>query len=310
MTTWAAFAPASVGNVGVGFDSLGAAVAPLDGELWGDVVVVSAADSHTLRCVGPHAASLPEDPHANLAWIALQVFERHAGCSLPPLAMTLEKRLPVASGLGSSASSAVAALVALDALAGKPLDTEQLLAAAGEVEAHASDALHLDNVAPILLGGLRLIDLEDRALALPFPEDLLFVVVSPELRLETRAARRVLPATVPLELAVAHGRNLASFVHALHVDDRELLADCLCDLLAEPHRADLVPGFREVQAAALEAGALGCTLSGAGPAIFAIADARRAPEVATAAADAWRALDVGCAARVCRLDRAGARLLD
>jgi len=310
MTTWAAFAPASIGNVGAGFDSLGAALAPVDGDLWGDVVAVSIAEHHTLRCIGPYAASLPADPLANLVWIARQVFERRAGLALPPLAMTLEKRLPVGSGLGSSASSAVAALVALNAAGGRPLGPEQLLHAAGEVESHASDALHLDNVAPILLGGLRLIDIEGRALPLPFPDDLLFVVVSPELTLETRAARRALPEKVPLELAVAHGSNLAAFVHALHTGDRELLGDCLSDFLAEPHRADLVPGFREVQAAALAAGALGCSLSGAGPAVFAIADAARAGGVATAAVDAWRGADVGAAARVCALDRVGARLLD
>ena len=136
------------------------------------------------------------------------------------------------------------------------------------------------------------------------------VVVSPELELATRAARAVLPGEVPLPLAVAHAQNLAALVHALHVDDRGLLAASLRDLLAEPYRAPLVPGFAEVQAAALTAGALGCSLSGAGPAVFAVAAVADAERVAAAAVAAWRAAGVDCRARVCAVDRRGARRLE
>lgn len=309
MSTVAAFAPASVGNVAAGFDTLGAALAPLDGEMWGDVVAISFAEANVLRCVGEHAASLPEDPRQNLVCLAREAFERRLGRSLPPLAMTLEKRLPVGSGLGSSAASTVAALCALNALVGAPLDRGELLETAGEVEAHASGAWHLDNVAPILLGGLQLVDGEGRAHALPFPDELRFVVVAPELSLVTREARAALPASVALGLAVEHGRNLATLVHALHVGDRELLRDSLCDFLAEPARADLVPGFRAVQQAALAAGALGCSLSGSGPAVFAIADAQSADAVGGAATTAWTAAGVVSRPRVCRLDPQGSRIL-
>ena len=125
----------------------------------------------------------------------------------------------------------------------------------------------------------------------------------------TRAARAVLPAEVPLPLAIAHSQNLAALVHALHAGDRELLGATLRDLLAEPHRAGLVRGFAEAKAAALAAGALGCSLSGAGPSLFAVADPEVAESVGAAAVAAWRDAGVVARARVCRA-APGARIVD
>ncbi len=294
------------------------------GPLWGDIVEVvevagvaalagvgedPAAERFRLTCSGPFAHQLPADPRRNLVVHACEAYERRWR-RLPPLRLHLHKGLPVASGLGSSSASVVATLRALDALLGHPLDGAQLLAAAGEAEAQASGAVHLDNVAPALLGGLRLIEPAGAAAALPFPEDLRFVVASPELELTTRAARAALPASVPLHLAVAHAQNLAALVHALHAGDRGLLRASLRDLLAEPHRAALVPGFRAVQAAALAAGAWGCSFSGAGPAVFAVAEAPRAAAVGGAMRQAWAAAAVAAAVVTCTLDHRGARVLD
>jgi len=303
----AIFAPASIGNLAAGFDVLGAAVAPVDGELWGDIVAARLADLDSLEVRGPYAGRLPADPRQNLVGLARGAVARQLGRPLPPLALTLHKGLPVASGLGSSAASAVAAVVAIDAALGSPLDAGRRLAAAAETEGHAAGAAHLDNVAPILLGGVRLIAPGDRICALPWPAPLRFVVVAPELELETRAARAALPREVPLPLAVAHAQNLAALVHALHAGERELLAATLRDLLAEPARAPLVPGFAAVQAAALGAGALGCSLSGAGPAVFAVSEAADAERVAAAAVAAWHAAGIASRARVCAVDRRGAR---
>jgi len=303
----AIFAPASIGNLAAGFDVLGAAVAPVDGELWGDVVAARLADVDSLEVRGPHAGRLPADPHRNLVWLARSAVARQLGRPLPPLALTLHKGLPVASGLGSSAASAVAAVVAIDAALGAPLAAERRLAAAAETEGYAAGAAHLDNVAPILQGGVRLIAPGDRVRALPWPDELRFVVVAPQLELETRAARAALPAQVPLALAVAHAQNLAALVHALHTGERELLAATLRDLLAEPWRAPLVPGFAAVKSAALGAGALGCSLSGAGPAVFAVCERAAAEGLAAAVVAAWRAAGVDCRARVCAVDRHGAR---
>jgi homoserine kinase len=309
-----AYGPACVGNVAAGFDVLGAAMAPLDGGLWGDRVEVREAAAFSLTCSGPFAHLLPCNPEDNLAWKACEAFARRLGRALPPLALRLEKGLPVASGLGSSSATVVATLRALDAFLGHPLAPPEedavLLAAAGEAEAHAAGSAHLDNVAPALLGGLRLVSADGRAHALPFPPELRFVLISPELTLSTRAARAALPRQVPLQLAVAHAQNLASLVHALHTADLGLLQACLRDLLAEPHRAGLVPGFRAVQAAAMERGALGCSLSGSGPAAFAVAEHGLADEIGAAMGRAWAA--AGIAARIvhCNLDHQGARVLE
>lgn len=330
-----AYGPAGIGNVAAGFDVLGAAVAPAGGEAWGDIVEITeiseigeigeigsqigeprpqapeAGPDVTLICDGPFAHQLPVDPADNVAVKACAAVARVVrGRPLPRLALRLTKGLPVGSGLGSSSATVVAVVRALDALLGRPLDEAGLLAAAGEAEAHASGALHLDNVAAALLGGLRLVDPGGGARLLPFPDDLRFVLAVPALTLTTRAARAALPATVPLGLAVAHAQNLAALVHALHAGDRELLRACLRDLLAEPHRATLVPGFREVQAAGLAAGAWGCSLSGAGPAVFAVAEADAAPAVGEALRAAWAGAGVACETKVCVLDRRGARVLE
>ncbi len=309
----AAFAPAGIGNLAAGFDVLGAAIEPLEGEPWGDVVEVGPrADGKvedSLVVTGRWAHRLPADPRSNLVWRARDSFASRLERPLPPLAFVLHKNLPVASGLGSSAASVAATLVAMNESLGKPLAADELLAAAAEAEGQGCGAAHLDNVAPALFGGLRLVDAAGRAHRLPFPTGLLFVLWRPDLELETRAARSVLPREVGLAETVAHAQNLATLLHALHTGDTALLADALHDSLAEPHRAALVPGFRAVQAAARAHGALGASLSGAGPSIFAVAAAEIAPEVAAAGAAAWRAEGVTCEARVCRLDTIGARVV-
>ena len=305
-----AFAPASIGNFAAGFDVLGAAIVPLDGEPLGDQVELALAAKASFRAVGPYADRLPQLAGDNLVLKACAAFAQAWGRPLPPLAIRLVKNLPVGSGLGSSSASVVAALAGLDALLEAGLGELALLRAGGEVEGQGCGTGHLDNVAPSLLGGLRLVDPDGRALALPFPEELVFAVASPELELSTRTARRVLPAQVPRALAVAHAQNLASLVLALHTGDAGLRRACLRDLLAEPHRAPLVPGFRAVQAAALEQGAEGCTFSGAGPAIFAVVDRALAGAVAQAMAQAWRGAGIPSQVRICRLEGQGARILE
>ena len=303
-----AFAPASIGNFAAGFDVLGAAIVPVAGPALGDQVEILAARVSSYAADGPFAHRLPPRQD-DLVPRACAAFARAWGSPLPPLAIRLHKNLPVGSGLGSSSASVVATLVALEALLEAGLGPDALLRAGGEVEALGSGAFHLDNVAPAQLGGLLLVDPEGVPRRLPFPEELLFAVASPELELNTRDARQALPAQVPQALAIAHAQNLAGLVFALFTKDAGLLAVCLRDLLAEPHRAALVPGFRAVQTAALGQGAVGCTLSGAGPAIFAVAQRDRAAAVGEAMAAAWHGAGVPCRVRICRLEGQGARIL-
>lgn len=304
-----AFAPASIGNVGVGFDVLGAAVEPIGGELLGDRVTIEASATDRFECAGAFAHRLPKDPGDNLVVKARRFFEAELGRALPPSRVVLEKRMPLNSGLGSSASSGVAALVAWNAFAGEPFTRAKLLELAGRLEGEASGSVHLDNAAPILLGGLQLCLASGATRALPFPDGLAFALAQPELEVATRDARAVLPKELPRSVAVEWAQLVAGFVHALHTGERALLRETLVDVIAEPHRAGLVRGFRDVQRAALASGALACTLSGSGPATFALAEERDVAAVADAMRRAFADAGVASVVRPCRLDRVGARLL-
>lgn len=270
----AAFSPVSIGNFIAGFDVLGAAVQPTDGTRLGDVVRIETGEG--IEVTGPFAASLPENPRANIVARAREWFEQSlVAREIVPreLRLVLEKRLPVGSGLGSSGSSIVAALVALNAAHGDPLDAMDLLRLAGGLEGEISGGVHYDNVAPSLLGGLQLMAPPPAppAVTLPFFPEWRFVLFYPGFVVSTRDARRVLPAAWPLGQLVGFGQRIAGLVHGLHEGDRELVARLLVDDLIEPHRAPLVPGLPAAQRAAREAGALACGLSGSGPTTVAVA---------------------------------------
>jgi len=313
-----AYAPASIGNFAAGFDLMGAALAPLDGSLWGDVVGARAAAKTTLLATGPYAHLMPPDPAQNLV-LRTFAFVRDAlvskGVSCPEMAFTLEKNLPRSSGLGSSASSIVATLVACQILLGEPFSRSELLQMAGRAESLVSGSVHLDNVAPSLHGGLLLLvpgeDGSSKPRALPWPSELVIAVVHPHCELSTEQARHVMPTTLPMPEVLAFAQNLAAFVHALHTQDQEIFVRCLRDVLAEPRRADLVPGFRAAQKAAMEAGALGCTLSGSGPSVFAVTEGiEHGEEVVAVLQSAFNAVGLASESRLCGVDPLGARVLD
>lgn len=311
------YAPASIGNFAAGFDLMGAALAPLDGSLFGDVVSAAIAEKTSLTVSGPHAAEMPEDPWENLVLRTWELFREAAGRKgrdCPPMAFHLEKNLPRCSGLGSSASSVAATAQACRLLLEDALTLEETFEVAGRAEGLVSGSVHLDNVVPSLAGGLQLLVPGSAGLpearALPWPADLVLAVASPAFELSTQLARQALPRCFDLHTTLAFAGNLAGFIHALETSDRALLRRCLRDVLAEPHRASLLPGFREAQAAALEAGALGCTFSGAGPALFAVAEsAAAASEVGAALQAALGAAGLPSTVRLCGLDPEGARVL-
>ncbi|MCX6548345.1 MAG: homoserine kinase [Holophagaceae bacterium] len=312
-----AYAPASIGNMAAGFDLLGAALAPLDGSLLGDLVRVVPAAENAFRMVGAHAAALSGDGRPNLVLRARDLFlEALAARDLtsPPLAITLDKRLPVSSGLGSSASSIVATIVGLQALFGEPLETAELVDLAGRAEGSTSGSIHLDNVVPSLLGGLQLVvpgrGGRSTPRRLPWPGDLLLAVVHPDVHLPTAQSRKALPERPLWSETIAFAGNLAGLVHALHTGDRALLGRCLRDPIVEGYRAPLVSAFRAAQAAAMAAGALGCSLSGSGPSIFAVVPNEETAAVAIhGIRQAFGTDGVASRAWVCALDIEGARIL-
>jgi homoserine kinase len=279
-----AFAPASVGNIGVGFDLLGHVI---DGPR--DVATVRVIDEPVVRLdavtgTATGASRVPTDPDANTAGVALQSLRARLGL-VHGFALELEKGIALGSGMGGSAASCVAALVAANALLDAPLSREQLYSCALDGESVTSGSRTGDNVAPMLLGGLALAT-PARMLALDVPPWLHCVLVHPDQVLETRRARAVLSDPYPLATVVAHGAHLALFLTGLQRGDPELVRAGLHDLLVEPRRAPLIPGFMAVKSAALAAGALGASISGAGPSVFAWFASRAE---ADAAAPAMRA---------------------
>ncbi len=268
MTSVTVFAPASVSNVACGFDVLGFALSEP-----GDTVTARTSEVGGVRIasIAGDGGRLPLDPERNTAGRAAASVLARAG-SAGGIVLDIVKGMPLASGIGSSAASAVAAVIATNEALGSPLDRMTLLACAMDGERAGAGAAHPDNVAPSMLGGFVLArggQLPD-VVSLPVPDGLAYAVLHPHMEVETGTARQLLGDSVPLAVAIAQWGNLGAFVASLYTSDFPLMTRCLVDLVAEPKRAALVPGFAAVQQAALDAGALGCSLSGAGPSIFAL----------------------------------------
>jgi homoserine kinase len=282
MYTATAFAPATVSNVACGFDVLGFALHEP-----GDEVTAAWSDGGVrIAAIENDGGRLPRDAARNTAGVAAQALLRTVGESRG-VALIIRKGLPLASGLGGSAASAVAAVVAVDALGGWKLPLDTLLACAFEGERDGAGSAHADNIAPSLYGGFVLVRRTSPAdiVQLPVPSGLIAVVVHPDLEIETAKARALLGDSVPLADAIRQWANLGALVDALHRGDFALLSRSLEDAIAEPRRAPLVPGLAEIKQAAADAGALGCSLSGSGPSLFALCDGREiADRVASAMA--------------------------
>ena len=281
------FAPASVSNLGCGFDIFGMAL-----ERPGDEVVVRAASGAGIVSVSVSgdAGRVPTDPARNAAALAVEGVLDRLG-SAAGVAIEVRKGIPMASGLGGSAASAVAGAVAADALLGGDLDRTALLECAMIGERKGSGANHADNAAPSLIGGFVLVlpGVPPKMVPLPTPDDLVVAVAHPHMEVETRQARMILGDTIPLMAGVQQWGNAAGMVAGLFRGDWALIARCLSDAVAEPVRAELVPGFEGVRASAKEAGAIGAGLSGSGPSVFALCRGSDAAErVASAMAGAFR----------------------
>jgi homoserine kinase len=262
-----AFAPASVGNVAIGFDILGFAVDAL-----GDRVTVtrSATPGVEISAVRGIAGELPRAAAENTAGRALLAMQE----ALRPgfgFCLEIDKGIPLGSGLGGSAASAVGAVVAANALLPQPVSRVELLGFAMAGEAVASGALHADNIAPSLFGGLVLtvgID-HPRVKQIPVPAGIRAVIVHPHMFLATASARAILKGSVELSDFVWQTANLAGFISGCYTDDLDMIRASFEDVVIEPQRQALIPGFQDVRRGAMEAGALGCSISGAGPSMFA-----------------------------------------
>lgn len=303
------FAPATASNLGPGFDVLGLAL-----ERPGDLVEAERRDRPGIEIVEITGAdSLSTDPGENVVGIAARAaLERLDGAG--GVRLWLHKQMPLGSGLGSSAASSVAGAVAVNALFGGALAADDLVACALRGEAAASGTAHADNVAPCVLGGIVLIRASNPLdlIPLPVPDALRVVLVHPHAEVLTAEARQlVAEKRFTIGQAVSNLGNVAALVAALHRSDLALLGRSIGDALVEPVRAPLVPAFAEVKEAALDAGALGCSISGSGPSVLAFADSDAAADgVAAAMERAFASAGVSSDRYVGPVNAAGARVVD
>ena len=301
-----ASAPASIGNVGPGFDILGQA---FDAARDTVVAVRENAPGVRLGTVSGLVTSLPGTSDRNTALAAAQAVLGAAGARFG-VRLSIDKGVPIAAGMGGSAASAVAGAVAVNALLDRPFSMEALFPFALEGERVASDPPHWDNVMASLLGGLVLAAREApvKLARLPIPAGVSCILFHPQARIETRAARQLLAETIPMTVVVEHSRRLAAFVAGCGSGDLELIRCGLEDVLVEPQRAHLLPALPAVKAAALGAGALGCSFSGSGPSVFAWAPDAHAAAVEDAMAQAFN--EAGLIARAYRapIESPGARV--
>lgn len=306
-STATAFAPASVGNVGIGFDILGFAVDAL-----GDRITVkrTAGPGVRITSISGVPEELPLEPERNTAGRALLALNVAVRPSFG-FEMSIQKGIPLGSGLGGSAASAVGAVVAANALLDRPLEKLELLKFAMQGEAVASGSMHVDNIAPSLFGGLVLtvgID-NPRVKRIPVPRGIRAVIIHPHMFLSTREARSILKRDVAMADFVWQTANLAGFISGCYTDDLDLIREGLNDVVIEPQRKKLIPGFSAVRAAAMASGALGCSISGAGPTMFAWAPGETAEAVRSGMVAAFASHGVEVDHWVVPVDSEGARVV-
>jgi homoserine kinase len=303
------FAPATVANVACGFDIFGFAV-----EHPGDEVLLRRSDNPGVRILDiiGDEGRLPREASRNTAGIAIEVFLQHIGRPDVGLDLVLTKHMPLGSGMGSSAASAVAGVFAANELLGRPLQPIDLLPFAMEGERVACGSAHADNVGPSLLGGFVVV----RSYApldvikIETPASLYATIVHPDVEVNTKDARYILKNEVSLKNAITQMGNVAGLIAGLMQADYDLISRSMVDVIIEPVRSILIPEFNEVKQAALDAGALGCSISGSGPSMFALSQSLDiAQSVAEGMQHAFLAAGITSEAYVSQINTQGPKVL-
>ncbi|GAB4021785.1 homoserine kinase [Spirosoma koreense] len=303
------FAPATVANVACGFDIFGFAV-----DNPGDQIVLTRSDEPGVRItdiIGDEGR-LPREASRNTAGIAIQTYLKHLNRTDLGLDVILHKQMPLGSGLGSSAASAVAGVYAVNELLGRPLPTMKLLPFAMEGERIACGSAHADNVGPSLLGGFVVVRSYQPldVIRIETPANLFCTLVHPDIEVNTKDARFILKNEVSLKNTITQMGNVAGLIAGLMTPDYDLISRSLVDVIIEPVRAILIPEFNEVKQAALENGALGCSISGSGPSMFALSrDAQTADQVGAAMQQAFLSVGITSEAYVSQINRQGPKVL-
>ncbi|MEX2233017.1 MAG: homoserine kinase [Cyclobacteriaceae bacterium] len=309
MKTVRAFAPATVANVSCGFDVFGFAV-----ERPGDEVMLTLTDEPGVRMkkIEGDGGRLPMEAEKNTAGVAVLAFLK-AIKSNQGVEIILKKNLPLGSGMGSSAASSVAALVGINHLLKEPFLKKDLLPFAMEAERIACGSAHADNVAPSLLGGFVLIRGYEPldVVSIPTPPNLYCTLIHPHLELNTQDSRQVLRLNITLKDAIVQWGNIAGLVAGLMKPDFGLISRSLKDVIAEPVRSMLIPGFYKIKEKALENGALGSGISGSGPTIFALStDEKTAHKIGKVIGQEFEQFKLNSEVFVSNINPQGARILD
>ena len=260
------FSPATVANVSCGFDVLGFCLDSV-----GDEMVIRKTKEKGVKITKIEGADLPYETHKNVAGVAALAILEAANAEFG-VAIEIYKKIKPGSGIGSSSASASGTVFAINELLGKPFSKEQLTLFGMKGEAVASGVEHADNVAPGIFGGFTLVKSVDplKVISLPTPTELYATIIHPKIEIKTSESRAILPKQIDLSSAVKQWANVGSLVSALYTSDYDLIADSLTDYIIEPCRSKLIPHFEDVRNSSLNAGALGCGISGSGPSIFSL----------------------------------------
>ena len=260
------FSPATVANVSCGFDVLGFCLDSI-----GDEMVIRKSVEKGIRITKIEGYDLPFEVEKNVAGVSALAMYKAAN---PDCGFEIEiyKHIKPGSGVGSSSASAVGSVYGMNVLLGNPYSKTELTAFAMKGEAVASQSEHADNIAPALFGGFTLVKSLDplEILQIPTPSDLFAVVIHPQIEIKTADARKILPETIALKNAINQWSNVGSLIHGLHTNDYDLISRSLEDVVVEPFRSQLIPGFETIKKAALGNGALGTGISGSGPSVFSL----------------------------------------
>lgn len=300
------FTPASVANVSCGFDVLGFCLDPV-----GDDMIIRKSAEKGIRITKITGQDLPLDVHQNVAGVAaMALLEAHP--SEYGFEIEINKRIKAGSGIGSSAASSAGAVFGINHLLGSPYTKHELINFAMQGEKLASGSAHADNVSPVLLGGFTLV----RSIApmdvikLPTPKELVAVIIHPKIELKTSHARAILKKTVTLKSAIQQWGNLGALVSGLYSDNYDLISRSLVDEIIEPYRAMLIPEFAKLKEASMNAGALGCGISGSGPSVYALTKGfENAENVGLAMRKVMQKLGIDFEVHVSKINEEGIKIL-
>ena len=301
------FSPATVANVACGFDVLGFAL-----ESPGDEIEVRPRDEPGFTVINKtNDTVFPGDVNKNTAVVSLKAYLEHIG-SDQGFEITFHHKIKPGSGIGSSSASAAASVFAVNELLGNPLSRIELVQFAMQGEKAAAGVAHADNVAPALLGGFVLVRSYNPLdlIQIPFPDELHCTIIHPQIEVKTEDARKILKKGITLKDAITQWGNIGGLIAGLMKGDYGLIGRSLEDVIIEPIRSMLIPGFDEVKEAALANGALGASISGSGPSMFALSSSlETAQQVARAMTKTFGQFEIDNHSYVSKINKQGPRIL-